>query len=231
MVEATRQLALDRVHWVTQQGGDGELAILPVDTSEPTIVAYLAPTLDRLLRESNRHLMPEARVRMRIALHVGLVHLDGATGFPGSAVVTVCRLVNAPPLKRALELYPAAAVVQIVSEPLYEDIVRNRYEGLRPDRYTRVPVELPDKGFRSTAWITVPDEDIRALAQAGTTTEPATPEPTPPTAAAPAPAPRGTGGSTFNFGTVTTHGPTAFGDYSQASGGSPEPPTNPGEDR
>src|SRR5688500_12997729 len=38
MREAADELRLDRANWVTQQGGDGELAILPASASELTVV-------------------------------------------------------------------------------------------------------------------------------------------------------------------------------------------------
>src|SRR5437016_1714687 len=94
--EATTELGLHRVNWMIQQGGDGELAILPTGTSERLVVTGLAPIVDRLLRQHNRGLSSEARVRLRIAVHQGLVHLDGANGFPSEAVVHVCRLADAP---------------------------------------------------------------------------------------------------------------------------------------
>lgn len=216
MAEAARELGLDRARWVMQQGGDGELAVLPVDVSEPAVVAHLAPTIDRLLRETNRDLPSAARVRMRIAVHGGLVHLDGASGFPGEAVVTVARLVNAPPLKRALTMFPAAATAQIVSQQVYDDIVRHRYEGIRPDRYARFPVDLPDKDFHEPAWITVPGEDARTMIDV----DPLPEEKTPPKST----------GSTFSFGTFTANGPVSIGDYSQSSYTTVERPV-PGEDR
>lgn len=210
--EACARIGLDRRAWRTQPSGDGELAILPAGTSEPRVVAQLGATLDTLLREHNRDLAAEARVRMRVALHVGLVHLDGANGYPGAAAVAVCRLVDAGPLKRALAAFPSAGAAQIVSEPLYDDVVAQRYDGLRPERYARVRVELRDKGFEATGWITVPDEAAADVARA-TAADPPTPA-----VAAPRPA----GG--FSFGNLTTNGPAAFGEHSRAVSNWPEVP-------
>jgi hypothetical protein len=221
MRQAADELGLDRVRWVTQQGGDGELAILPPRTRETTVVTQLTPTIDRLLREHNRGLAQEARVRLRVAVHEGLVHLDGANGYPGEAVVTVCRLVDAPLLKAALRVFPEANVALIVSDRIYRDVVRN-YHALRPERFRRVTASLPDKGFETQAWIFVPDEDVAALHDLGER---------PPVgagrgdgaassarvaAAAPAPEPPAGGGQAF--GSVVTHGPTAFGNHNLVQG-------------
>ncbi len=81
MSEAVRELDLDYWQCITQPSGDGRWVILPIGSAEPPVVAYLATTLNRLLGEYNRSRSSEARVRIRIALHVGLVHLDGPMAF------------------------------------------------------------------------------------------------------------------------------------------------------
>ncbi|WP_446220717.1 hypothetical protein [Micromonospora sp. IBHARD004] len=163
MKDACEELGFDRVNWLIQQGGDGELAILPPGTSERAVVTRLAPTVDRLLREHNRGLVPEARIRLRIGVHQGLVHLDGANGYPGDAVVTVCRLVDSPQLKAALRQFPGAAVALIVSDRIYQDIVRH-YHDLRPEHFLCVTAKLPEKIFEAVAWIYVPGENIAGAA-------------------------------------------------------------------
>ncbi|MEG3635214.1 hypothetical protein [Micromonospora palythoicola] len=161
MTTACEELGFDRTAWVIQQGGDGELAILPPGTSERAVVTRLTPVLDRLLREHNRGLSSEARIRLRVGVHEGPVHLDGANGYPSEAVVTVCRLVDSPQLKAALRQFPGAAVVLIVSDRLYHDIVR-QYQDLRPEHFRQVTARLPEKNFEAVAWIYVPGESIPA---------------------------------------------------------------------
>ena len=159
MKEACEELGFDRVNWLIQQGGDGELAILPAGTSERAVVTRLTPTVDRLLREHNRGLAPEARIRLRIGVHEGLVHFDGANGYPGDAVVTACRLVDSPQLKAALRQFPGAAVALIVSDRIDQDVVRH-YHDLRPEHFLRVAANLPEKNFEAVAWIYVPGENV-----------------------------------------------------------------------
>ncbi|WP_347403640.1 hypothetical protein [Solwaraspora sp. WMMD406] len=159
MTTACGELGFDRANWQVQQGGDGELAILPQGTSERAVLARLTPVFDRLLRETNRGLSSEARIRLRVAVHEGPVHLNGANGFPSEAVVTVCRLVDSPQLKAALRQFPQAAVALIVSDRLYQDIVR-QYQDLRPDHFQRVTARIADKDFEAAAWIYVPGESL-----------------------------------------------------------------------
>ncbi|MEO3748412.1 hypothetical protein [Plantactinospora sp. B5E13] len=161
MTTACGELGFDRADWLIQQGGDGELAILPPGTSERAVVTRLTPVLDRLLREHNRGLNHEARIRLRVGVHEGPVHLDGANGYPGEAVVTVCRLIDSPQLRSALRQFPGAAVALIVSDRLYCDIVR-QYQDLRPEHFQQVTARLPEKNFEAAAWIYVPGECIPA---------------------------------------------------------------------
>ncbi|SCL30344.1 hypothetical protein GA0074692_2908 [Micromonospora pallida] len=159
--EAASAVGLDRVQWKTQQAGDGELAILPSDVREPLLIGRFVPELNRILRAYNSSRIPEARIRLRVSIHQGLVHLDGANGFPGHAVIEVCRLCEAKPLKQALAQFPDAGVGLIVSSDIYRDVVTEYPEELRPDRFRRVEVRHPDKEFRESAWICVVDEDLR----------------------------------------------------------------------
>ncbi|MFY1703052.1 hypothetical protein ACN28G_15115 [Micromonospora sp. WMMA1923] len=161
MKSACAELGLDRDSWKIQHGGDGELAILPPHTSERVVVARLTPTLDRLLREYNRGLSDEARIRLRLAVHEGPVHLSGVGGFPSDAVVFVCRLVDSPQLRQVLRRHPGAQIALMVSDRIYQDIVQN-YRDPRPDQFLRVIARLPEKGFEAVAWIYVPGENAAA---------------------------------------------------------------------
>jgi hypothetical protein len=159
MDDAADELGMDRPAWLHQQAGDGELAILPPDASERALVGNLSPTLDRLLRQYNLGRSAEGRIRLRVSVHQGLVHLDGANGFPGDAVITVCRLIDSPVLKDTLKRrFPQANVALMVSDQLYSDVVC-QYQDLRPDLFQKVLAELPDKDFAQPAWVYVPHEN------------------------------------------------------------------------
>ncbi|MEU0553234.1 hypothetical protein [Dactylosporangium sp. NPDC006015] len=207
MAEAVASIGLRREDWTTQQSGDGELAILPAETSELTVVADFVPALDRILREHNRSLLPEAKVRLRVAIHQGLVHLTGANGFPGEAVVEVCRLLDADPLRQALDTFPRASVALIVSRSIFHDVVRHGYRGLRPERFAQVRVAV--KQLTMDAWICVPDEDVSTVPW----TAPA--EKTKPVQQSDAPSDVP---ATYQISGVTTHGPTVFGPGGTAIG-------------
>ncbi|MFI5836920.1 hypothetical protein ACIA5A_24900 [Micromonospora sp. NPDC051300] len=161
--EAAALVGLDRTQWRTQQAGDGELAILPREVPEARIIGRFVPELNRRLRRYNDSRVAAARIRLRVAVHEGLVHLDGANGFPGSAVVFVSRLCDAQPVRRALAAFPDAGVALVVSDGIYRDVVCEYPEEMRPERFRRVLVSQPDKGFEAAAWLHVVDEDMSSL--------------------------------------------------------------------
>ncbi|BCY13197.1 hypothetical protein [Actinoplanes sp. L3-i22] len=201
MDEAAAELGIERPAWLQQQTGDGELAILPPDAGERALVGNLTPTLDRHLRQYNLGRSPEGRIRLRVAVHQGLVHLDGANGFPGEAVVTVCRLIDSPVLKDALKRrFPQANVALIVSDPIYTDVVCH-YQDLRPDLFQKVLAELPDKDFAQIAWLYVPHENAAQESAAGPGREPPPIHPAGPPEQPP----------TQMFSDIHTSGPAMFG--------------------
>lgn len=161
--EAASDVGLDRVTWTTQQAGDGELAILPRDVAESRVIGRFVPELNRRLRGYNSSRVPAARIRLRVAVHQGMVHLDGANGFPGNAVVFVCRLCEAEPVKRALAAFPDAGVALIVSTDIFRDVVTEYPEEMRPERFRRIEVVHPEKQFQEYAWLCVVDEDMAAV--------------------------------------------------------------------
>nr|MDT0659127.1 hypothetical protein [Micromonospora sp. DSM 115978] len=158
MTDACTELGLDRFDWQIQPRGDGELAVLPTSANERMVVTRLAPTIDRLLRDHNRGMADEARIRLRIAAHEGPVHSDGACGAAGEAVLEVCRLVDSPQAKTALRRFPGTEVMLIVSDRIYRDIILH-YRDLRPEHFQKVVAHLPDKDFAEIAWVYVPGEN------------------------------------------------------------------------
>ncbi|MFC0505706.1 adenylate/guanylate cyclase domain-containing protein [Micromonospora costi] len=215
MQKAAERCGLDRAEWDIQPTGDGELSLFPEAVSEPRIIAELVPAIDTILRDHNRYAASWAQVRLRVAIHQGLVTRT-ENGYAGSAVVTAARLVDATPLRDALKRFPLACVVMIVSSTIYRDVVSQSYSGIRADRYQRVAVRI--KSFADDGWIFVPDENVNSAGElpVGLASAPVSPTSVSPGTAPEAPAM--TGGSSFSFGTVTNRGPTVFGDHARIVG-------------
>jgi hypothetical protein len=68
-------------------------------------------------------------MRLRMAVGVGLV-LVAATGFAGTMIVDINRLVDSSPLRDAVRDHPDSDVVVLVSQQLHASLVRPGY--LRP---------------------------------------------------------------------------------------------------
>lgn len=157
---AAAEAGLATTDWLRQPAGDGELAVLPEGVHEPKIISVLLTALAARLREYNRGRTADYRVRVRVAVHHGLIHLDGALGFPGPAPVVAARLLNSEPVREVLRQRPDTNVAAIISREVYEEVVVNRYEGLRPELFRRVEVHDASKGFSGTAWVYAPEADV-----------------------------------------------------------------------
>lgn len=175
---------LDRARWERQAQGDSELAILPPDADEAQVVAGFVPALDKCLRRHNRSLRREARLRLRVAIHTGILH-RGVNGYPGPAPIAVCRLLDAPPLKDALAAADNADLALIVSDEIFRDIVMEGYEGLRPEEFRKVTVNV--KEFDGTGYIWLPGQ--RSIAHAEPQAKDESPPASPASASAPTSSP------------------------------------------
>ena len=135
-----------------QDQGDAFLILVRPDVSKALLVDDLVREFVTSLRLFNRNRLPQARMRLRLALHTGEVHLDGA-GFGGGSLVVVMRLIDADALRGALRTATDDLAV-IVSEQLYRDVVLQQYGGIDPAEYYEVQVSR--KEFSQPAWIRVP---------------------------------------------------------------------------
>ncbi|MEU8822316.1 hypothetical protein [Streptomyces sp. NPDC048636] len=195
--EAAVLSGLDRTTWSRQPQGDQEFAVLPLDTPEPEVLGGFVRNLAIRLGERNANLAEHQRMRLRLAIDYGVAR-TAALGHSGPAPVAVARYLNADQLKRVLIAIDSTDLAVIVSDRLYQDVVRLRGEGqgLDPARYVRVHVQ--QKEFGGYGWIHVPEHGRDELGPLV-----ADPEPEVPTALA---APAATNvvkrnkGGVFHFG-------------------------------
>jgi hypothetical protein len=137
-----------------QEQGDGGLALLPTGegVDEPRLIVTLLNALGSGLGELNEDLIDQARVRLRVALHQGVVH-QAPHGYVGPAVIEVCRLRDSDAARSALASADAA-MVAVVAESLYHDVLSQGYHALQGSAFT--PVEVQVKSYSGKAWIYVP---------------------------------------------------------------------------
>jgi hypothetical protein len=134
--------------------GDGVLMLVrPFDEVPKTVLLNrLIPLLAHLLREYNAQVArPELRMRLRVVVHAGEVHMD-RRGCYGEAIDIAIRLLDAPRVKKALKQAPGPLVL-VISDEIYSGIVQHGYV----DAKTYLPlgwVSIADRRHRG--WIHIP---------------------------------------------------------------------------
>ncbi|WP_182901499.1 hypothetical protein [Microbispora sp. H10830] len=159
---AAAEAGLDRSTWTERQPqGDGEFSWLPPHAHLGVLVGGFVRELDGQLGLYNRrHAGPFwTRMRLRMAVHFGPVHLGAANGVAGRHAVQQARLLDSAPVRRALDACPAADLALIVSDRVYDDYIS---QGLgEPHAYR--PVQVRVKEHSCTAYLHVPGHDIGTL--------------------------------------------------------------------
>ncbi|MEV4722696.1 hypothetical protein [Micromonospora humida] len=151
---------LDRATWTRQGIGDEELSLIPLGPSEPLVVDDLPRQLDAELSRVNCDRSPDNRIRLRVAMNIGVAY-PADNGFAGQGVVVVSRLLNSTPVRRALKVAPTANLALIVSAGLFDDVVCQGHTTLGPGDFRRV--DIAEKEYQGHAWLRVPGVDVSVL--------------------------------------------------------------------
>lgn len=168
---AARSTGLDRSQWQIQRKGDEELAVHPMDGTEPRLVDDFVRHLVSELREYNEVRVPSARMRLRAAIHHGPVELAD-NGFAGSTVVTTARLLSSRHLYGALKAHHGAHLALLLSDDVYRSTVAGGHTTLSGADFRRVVVH--EKECEAVAWLRVPGHDAHGPGAGPTTGGPAT---------------------------------------------------------
>ncbi|TYB48125.1 hypothetical protein [Actinomadura chibensis] len=137
--------------------GDGILAILPLEAA-PALIDPFPRRLQKALADVAPGLRARGlRLRLRAALHIGLVD-DERPEAPGvsTATIDVNRLLDAVPLRDALRRSDPEVTFTafIVSTELFATYVAGGRTGLRESQFT--PVQVRVKRFDRPAYLYVP---------------------------------------------------------------------------
>jgi hypothetical protein len=130
--------------------GDGKIVLVPAMVSKVDLLDPVIPALTAAIHRHNTD--GEPRIRLRVALHAGELHRD-AYGWAGADLNAACRLVNDAAAYRALTRHPGSDLVLVVSDLIYDSVVRHGYRTVDPATYT--PVDAAVKEFRARAWVHV----------------------------------------------------------------------------
>jgi hypothetical protein len=166
LADAAEAAGLDRQQWLTQPGGDGELAILPADVDLVASVSGLVTQLDDRLVAYNEDHSDVMKIRLRVAMHMDMV-LRSAMGYAGPALVVLSRLLDSKEFKAALAGASDASMALLVSHPVYHSVVESGLPGLRPGRFRSLTIDNPAKGFQQTAYLYIPGTAVKGSAEPG----------------------------------------------------------------
>ena len=133
--------------------GDGALIIFPPDLAAQPIVDVFPERLCRLIRRHNRFSCELGGMQLRVAVHVGPVYRD-EHGFAGDDVTYLCRMLDAPPLRRALS-ESGTELAFIVSDYVYDKLILRRHSLAESRSFRRVKTQV--KRTSVQGWMYLPD--------------------------------------------------------------------------
>jgi hypothetical protein len=129
--------------------GDGLRLIFPATVSPCLLLDPFIPNLASGLRGNHEAGSTNDRLRLRVAVHAGLLHRD-SDGWAGEPLVHCSRLIDAEPVRRVLQTERSANLVLVVSQAVYDSVVRHGY-GLERSNYR--PVRIRSKEAIVPAWV------------------------------------------------------------------------------
>ena len=132
--------------------GDGAIIFVPARFATVRLVDPLLGWLSTALTAHNRSAALQARLRLRLALHHGIV-LPTGHSHTGNNVVLTCRLLDSAPLRTALA-HSSGNLAVIVSEHIHDNLIRHGHGRIDPTAYH--PVTIAVKRTRARAWVHLP---------------------------------------------------------------------------
>jgi class 3 adenylate cyclase len=148
--EAFDEARVPPEHVVTEDRGDGKLMLVSADVSAYQLIDPLVSQLIVGLRHHNLASSTQVQIRLRMALHQGMVQRD-VDGWVGSDLNTAFRLADCASLRTAVQDFPEMPLVLIVSDSIYQGIVRHGHGAIEPSNYHQVAVE--NKETATIGWI------------------------------------------------------------------------------
>jgi hypothetical protein len=140
-----------------QPQGDGQFTVLPVGLDESAVIPALLHELATGLARRDATVPATQRMRLRVALHRGLVK-EGSNGWVGNAAIAVHRILDSPPLRAAVQDNPAASYVLGVPEMLFRDVIAPAVRSPSADDFREMVVDLPTKNYIERGWFYVGPE-------------------------------------------------------------------------
>lgn len=137
--------------------GDGSATVFPRDFGRrESVIDPLLHNLNGRLREYNRHVARDMRLRLRVAVHMGFAVVAGES-LVGSDVMLLFRLLDCAPLKTVLRRADDANFAVAVSAYAYEQLIAPERGNIDRSHYHEITVALRNIGEKQ-AWLALSAE-------------------------------------------------------------------------
>src|SRR6266540_1223124 len=140
--------------WRCEQTDHGDCVLILLEPQIPKarLLNPFVPRLTAALGRHNRASSAEERLRLRLVIHAGEILRD-AHGYSGEDLNQAFRLLDSEPAHTCLAEAPADLAV-IVSDTIYQAIVKHGYRRIDPRGYR--PVTIIAKETNVRAWVHAP---------------------------------------------------------------------------
>ena len=140
--------------------GDGVLLLLDPQVSKARLLHPLLPRLASGLARYNRAAPDAERLRLRVVVHAGELLRDGQ-GMTGEDLVLAFRLLDSDLVRTRLG-QARGDLVLVVSDLIYQGIVKHGYGGINPAGFQ--PSWVTAKETSARAWLYLPGADRHEVA-------------------------------------------------------------------
>lgn len=143
---------IDITRLTTIDDGDGFRVLLPASVAPH---AALDPFVGRLgieLRMHREAASADNRLRLRVAVHSGLLFAEPGGTYTGTPLKDCARLLDAPAGRDLLRANPRADMVLLVSDIFYRDVVAGN-TSLDPAAFQRIPVKVKETDRYAWAYL------------------------------------------------------------------------------
>jgi len=138
-----------------QDEGDGVLVVMPTSTCPDRLIDSLPGQLRFQVRRANHKASQAAQMRLRVAVDIGLIKRT-AHGVHGDSLIGLSRMLNADPLREALD-ESGAELAMAFSDYLYRTVVLDAPSLTSPAEFT--PFDCMVKKTSVHGWLRVPSAE------------------------------------------------------------------------
>lgn len=151
---AAYDAALSWEQFGTQDEGDSVLMYIPASVPPVRLAGTYLRTMNERLAERARRTSAPFAMRWRVVLHHGLVS-HGPRGWTHDTINHAARLLDAQPLRAALKAAPRAHLAFMVSDDVFQAVIKHPHRTIDRAAYRRVRFDVKTD-TDLVGWVYVP---------------------------------------------------------------------------